>query len=183
MNAKTEPAPRFVLWIDGVGGYLVCEGQQVVLGQPVPGSPADVPILGDVSRNHATIRRSGEGYLIDPRRSVRIDGKSIASVASLSDGNLIELGSGGVKLRFRRPHPLSGTARLEFASRHRTQPAVDAVLLMARLVHSGAWAAEPCGLAAICPTMSCSRGGRANWFAVRRAHFRSTAARARDKDP
>jgi hypothetical protein len=36
----------------------------------------------------------------------------------------------GVKLRFRRPNALSGTARLEFASHHRTKPHVDAVLLM-----------------------------------------------------
>jgi hypothetical protein len=37
----------------------------------------------------------------------------------------------GVKLIFRRPHALSGTARLDFASRHRTQPLADGVLLMA----------------------------------------------------
>jgi hypothetical protein len=32
---------------------------------------------------------------------------------------------------FRRPHPLSATARLDFLSRHRTQPSADSVLLMA----------------------------------------------------
>ena len=121
---------RFVLWIDGVGGFLVCEGEEVVLGQPVPGSPADVPIVGDVSRRHATIRRSGEGYVISPRREVKIDGRSIRDISPLSDGAMIELGA-GVRLRFRRPHPLSSSARLEFASRHRTQPPVDGVILMA----------------------------------------------------
>ena len=48
----------------------------------------------------------------------------------LSDGDEIELGS-NVRLRFRQPHALSASARLEFASRHRTQPSADAVLLMA----------------------------------------------------
>jgi tetratricopeptide (TPR) repeat protein len=127
---QRDAAQRFVLWIDGVGGYLVCEGGEIVLGQPVPGSPADVPILGDLSRQHATIRRSGEGYVISPRKETKIDGKAISDVAPLGDGVLIELGE-GVRLRFRRPHPLSASARLEFASRHRTQPPVDGVILMA----------------------------------------------------
>ncbi len=43
---------------------------------------------------------------------------------------VLELGD-GVKLRFRRPHPLSTSARLEPASTHRTRPSTDAVLLMA----------------------------------------------------
>jgi hypothetical protein len=47
----------------------------------------------------------------------------------LVDGATIELGE-GVKLRFRRPNALSGTARLELVSHHRTKPHVDAVLLM-----------------------------------------------------
>ncbi len=34
-------------------------------------------------------------------------------------------------MRFRRPHPLSATSRLDFLSHHRTQPAADGVLLMA----------------------------------------------------
>jgi hypothetical protein len=34
-------------------------------------------------------------------------------------------------MRFHQPHPLSATARLELVSHHRTQPAADAVLLMA----------------------------------------------------
>jgi tetratricopeptide (TPR) repeat protein len=125
-----SPSPRFLLWVDGVGGYLVCEDAEVVLGQPTDEGRVDVPILGDVSRRHATIRRDGEGYLITPRRPTRIDGRAIEGIAWLADGNLIELGD-AVKLRFRRPHPLSATARLEFVSRHRTQPAADAVLLLA----------------------------------------------------
>ncbi len=34
-------------------------------------------------------------------------------------------------MRFRQPHPLSATARLDLLSHHRTQPAADGVLLMA----------------------------------------------------
>jgi hypothetical protein len=76
------------------------------------------------------IRRSGEGYLLVPRRTTRLNGREIREAAPLADGATMELGH-GVKLKFRQPHPLSRTARLEFVSRHRTQPPTDGVLLMA----------------------------------------------------
>ena len=123
-------APRFVLWVDGVGGYLVCQGDTISLGQPVQGSYVDVPVLADISRSHATIRRDGESYLIEPLRKTRVDGRVIDKATSLSDGSEIELGD-GVRLRFRVPSPLSRTARLDFVSRHRTLPTTDGVLLLA----------------------------------------------------
>lgn len=129
-GASQPRGPRFLLWVDGVGGYLVCQGDEISLGQPVQGGYVDVPILADVSRRHALIRRDAESYLIEPRRDVRVNGRAIDTLTLLSDGNLIELG-GGMRLRFRLPHPLSRTARLEFVSHHRTQPSTDGVLLMA----------------------------------------------------
>ncbi|MEX2118766.1 MAG: FHA domain-containing protein [Pirellulales bacterium] len=130
MPPSVHSLSRFLLWVDGVGGYLVCPSDEVILGQPVAGSRVDVPILGDVSQRHARIRRDGESYLIDPLRPVRLDGRPLTAVTSLAEGSLIELGN-NVRLRFRRPHPLSATARLEFVSHHRTQPSADAVLLLA----------------------------------------------------
>src|SRR5262249_15720573 len=63
-------------------------------------------------------------------RPVNVDGKTVVHTAPLWDGSTIELGD-AVRLRFRRPHPLSATARLEFISPHRTQPSTNGVLLMA----------------------------------------------------
>lgn len=123
-------ADRFLLWVDAVGGYLVCLGDEVTLGQPVRSGSVDVPILGDLSSRHARIWRDGEGYLIEAIRQVRVDGRNVTRVASLGHRARIELGD-AVRLLFRRPHALSATARLDFVSRHRTQPSVDAVLLMA----------------------------------------------------
>ena len=123
-------AESFLLWVDAVGGYWVCLGDEVSLGQPVPPGAVDVPILGDVSSRHARIRRDDEGYLIEAIREVSLNGRPVRGVGTLSDGNTIRLGE-GVRLVFRRPHALSATARLDFASRHRTQPSADAVLLMA----------------------------------------------------
>jgi hypothetical protein len=127
--ADGEDQSRFVLWVDGVGGYLVCLGGEVTIGQAVPGTEVEVPIQGDLSRQHARIRRD-DGYLIEPLHRVRIDGKDVRETTLLSDGDEIELGE-GVRLRFRQPHALSATARLELVSGHRTQPSADGVLLMA----------------------------------------------------
>ena len=127
---STHNTMRLLLWIDAVGGYLVCLGDQVVLGIPTPSVEADVPILGDLSARHARIRRDGEGYLVEAIREVHVDGDPVDRIAALADGSRIRLGE-GVELVFRQPHALSATARLEFASRHRTVPTTDGVILMA----------------------------------------------------
>jgi hypothetical protein len=130
MARTSSPPDRFFLWVDAVGGYWVCLADAVVIGLAVPGSDADIPILGDLSPRHARLRRDGEGYLIEALREVRVEGKPVSGVAALQDGNRIQLGQ-GVQLAFRRPHALSATARLDLLSHHGTQPSVDAVILMA----------------------------------------------------
>jgi hypothetical protein len=131
MDGRGGPkSDAFMLWIDAVGGYWVCLREVVTLGQPLPQGQADVPILADLSARHARIRRDGEGYLIEALRELHVDGRPVPQLGWLNDGSRIDLGA-NVRLVFRRPHALSATARLDFASRHRTQPSCDAVLLMA----------------------------------------------------
>jgi hypothetical protein len=131
VNGSTKMPDRLMLWVDAVGSYLVCRGNEVALGQPAGGGATpDVPILGDLSRRHAVIRRDGETYSLEALRAVRVDRKPVTGSAPLWDGSTIELGE-AVRMRFCRPHPLSATARLEFVSPHRTQPSTNGVLLMA----------------------------------------------------
>ena len=127
---QRKASPRFFLWVDAVGGYLVCLGDEIVLGQAIPGTNNEVPILADLSRRHAKIRRERGEYLIEPCKSVSVNGREIQSRALLIDGVEIEL-AGSVKIRFRQPHVLSASARLDFVSGHRTQPTADAIVLMA----------------------------------------------------
>jgi hypothetical protein len=126
----SQHADRFMLWIDAVGGYWVCLGDEITLGQPDGRPAADVPILGDLSSRHARIRRDGEGYVIEALHEVSVDDRPVRGFGWLRDGSQIQLGK-SVRLLFRRPHTISGTVRLEFMSRHRTQPSADAVLWMA----------------------------------------------------
>jgi len=129
-RSNGHKSERFLLWVDGIGGYWVCLRDEVVLGQAGASAKTDVPILGDVSGRHARIRRDGEGYLIEAFREVRVDGRRVEHVAMLNHGCRVQLGD-AVRLLFRRPHALSATARLDFLSHHRTEPTVDAILLMA----------------------------------------------------
>ena len=128
MNQQ-QSGRRLVAWIDTVGGYLLCLGDEISLGQRSPQGAADIPFLADLSRRHALIRRDGESYVIIPTHSVRVDGVKLTGPVVLRDQALLQLGD-MVRLRFRRPHTLSATALLTPESHHRIDPAVDAIVLM-----------------------------------------------------
>jgi len=67
---------------------------------------------------------------------VSVDGMPVQSQAEIKHQQTIEL-EGGVKLKYSQSHPLSKTARLDFVSRHRTQPWSDAILLMSQSIILG----------------------------------------------
>jgi hypothetical protein len=124
-----EPPKRFLLWIDGVGGYLVCLGNRITLGQAIPEATVDVPIFADVSRLHATLTRDTEGYLLEAGRPVLVNGR-LVDRALLHAGDRVTLGS-CCQFQFQQPVPVSASARLDLVSGHRLRLAVEGVLLMA----------------------------------------------------
>jgi hypothetical protein len=124
-----DKGERFLLWIDGVGGYLVCLGNRVTVGQATPDAYVDVPLFADVSRQHAVLTRDEEGYLLDATRPLLVNSRPADKVL-LRDGDRLTLGS-SCQLQFRQPVPLSASARLDLASGHRLPLTVDGVLLMA----------------------------------------------------
>src|SRR5262245_32317806 len=83
---------RFLLWVDAVGGYLVCCGGRVALGQAVPGNWIDIPIQGDLARRHATLARQPEGYVLSAEADVRVSGVPVRGSVLLRDRALLELG-------------------------------------------------------------------------------------------
>ena len=96
------PKGRFLLWVDAVGGYLVCLDDRILLGRAGPDSHADIPLMGDLSRNHATLLRNGDGYSLQAHHASFINGKPVVKQAVLHDGDVIRLGS-TVELEFRQP--------------------------------------------------------------------------------
>ena len=143
-ESDTYDVNQQMLWIDGVGGYLVCHAEELVLGQPSspnrstargntgqanPNS-SEITILADLSTRHAKIHREPGGYLLSPHGMTYINDKEIESQTLLNSGDVIQLGN-SVKLEFVKPHALSATAKLTLISSHRCEPANDGILLMA----------------------------------------------------
>jgi len=120
---------HLTLWIDGVGGFLLWYEPSLVVGQSCEAGPADIGIMGDIGRTAFAVHRTDRDYFLQPCQPLRVDGTAIVRPQLLRDGSKLELGS-AVQLRFRQPHVLSATARLEKVSPHRWQPQVDAVLML-----------------------------------------------------
>jgi hypothetical protein len=128
--AGNLPPQRALLWVDAVGGFLVCLDDCVTIGQPAAGEAIALPIRADLSRRHAIIRREGGVYVLEPLQQTLVDNRPVAGPTVLADKQLIQLGD-NVRLRFTKPHALSATARITLESHHKTQPSADGVLLMA----------------------------------------------------
>ena len=136
MEDNQGPKGRFLLWADSIGGYLACLDKELILGRASHDGHADIPLLGDLSRKHATIIRSGDGYVIRAHHSTYLNGKRVEESA-LKNGDVIRLGE-TVELEFRQPSPVSTTAVLEIMSRHRLPLAVDGIILMGETCIMGA---------------------------------------------
>jgi len=124
-----KSADKLFLWIDGVGGYLLCLGNQIAIGQATPEAGVDIPVFADISRRHATLTRDPEGYLLEAVRSVLVNDRQVDR-ALLHSGDRVTLGT-SCQFLFRQPVAVSASAVLELVSGHRLRVAVDAVLLMA----------------------------------------------------
>jgi hypothetical protein len=127
---------RALLWIDGVGGYLLCLSEQVSFGQATPNVKVDIPIFADISRLHGYFFRDGEGYLLEAVHPVVLNQQTVQR-GLLQDGDRLTLGS-SCQWRFAQPVPVSSTARLDFVSGHRLRWAVDGVILMSETCVLGA---------------------------------------------
>lgn len=128
-NGSTDGSPaRMLLWIDGVGGFLVCLSPRVTVGQAAAEALVDVPLVADVSRLHATLTRDSEGYLLEGSKELQVNSQSVKR-ALLRPGDRVTLGT-SCQFVFKQAVPVSTTARLDLVSGHRLPLAVDGVILM-----------------------------------------------------
>jgi hypothetical protein len=127
-----QAATRHLLWVDGVGGFLLCGGARVTLGHASAKPAPDIPLLADVSRMHAALDRDAEGYALEGFRKTQLNGQAIER-GTLRSGDRITLGD-SCQFVFTQPLPLSASARLDVVSGHRLAYPVSAILLMADTV-------------------------------------------------
>ena len=124
------PLPkRFILWVDGVGGYLVCLNSRITFGQAIGEAPVDVPVFAEMGRLHAEITRDADGgYIVESARETSVNGHAVQR-AVLSTNDRITFGT-SCQFLFHRPVSISSTVRLEVVSGHRLPWAVDGIILM-----------------------------------------------------
>ncbi len=118
-----------VLWIDGVGGYAMCDQATISVGGA--SASADVPLrlMSDLPSRTAIFHHLGQDHLVEPIHPVSLNGREIRSLSLLSTGDSIRLGN-SVELSFSQPTQLSGTALLTVQSGHRWHGSIDGALLL-----------------------------------------------------
>lgn len=127
-TAGTLPE-RLMLWVDQVGGFLVCLNEEVRFGA-VTGEPAevDIPIMANLSRLHLTLKRRGESYSLDPHASTLLGERALEHETYLSSNSQFQIA--GVGFRFRQPTVLSASAVLDRLTSHRIAEGAEGVVLM-----------------------------------------------------
>lgn len=123
---------RSLLWIDGVGGFVVLAGATVAIGAGTGwnAQSPDLPLFGAISSRQAVLVRDREGYTLQPLKPMQRNGLPLLAPAMLASGDWIEFG-GGAAARFTIPHPWSQTARLDFSVGRRLPRGVLSVILWA----------------------------------------------------
>jgi hypothetical protein len=120
----------YFLWVDGVGAFQLFTSETVTLGGPTRDKdPADLVLLANLSRRHATFLRSEEGYVLEAHAACKVADRAVEGRTHLNSNYRLELGS-GVRVRFRIPSVLSATAVIDFISDHRPNRSIDGVILM-----------------------------------------------------
>lgn len=121
---------RYMLWIDGVGAWQLCVGSQFLIGGPTrEGASADICLMANLSRRHAAVLRNGEDWFIHPHSSTVVSGRAVSGPTLLRTGDEICLAE-RVRLGFRVPSVLTGSALMDFESHHRPVHSVNGIILM-----------------------------------------------------
>lgn len=128
----------YLLWIDGVGTYLVYLRETLRIGGPGdPGTMtgfdstwADLSLLANLSRHHASITRSGESYYLEAKSPVFCNRRPVNDRVLLTDQAELRLNEETV-ITFKQPTVLSASACIELTSQHQPQQRLDGIVLMA----------------------------------------------------
>lgn len=128
------------LWIDGVGGYRILEGNRFSIGGPGDASLADIAVRFAWRRHVATLQKIGGDFWLRPcdgdDRGEPIPRSISGAVVSLARLGGTATGSWPT-LRFRAPSPLSDSVVLQIDPPHRFVAPVDAFVLFDKSILIG----------------------------------------------
>lgn len=118
----SPPVPRWRLWVDGCGGFLLLTGNRWTVGGLGTAQNADVCVRADWPRLAGSIERAGSDYFWSAARSKQ--------QAELITGDRPIPIEGSATLSLHQPSPLCNSALLMLQPPHRFDEHVDAVLLV-----------------------------------------------------
>ncbi len=126
---------KFVLQIDGVGGYLVLRNNPVTIGAVSSSVRPDIALMCEAQAATVKINRQEHDYFLRSEHPVQIGDKN-ATEALLGDGDRIAM-SLRCRMKFSMPNAASNTAVLTLSSARLPRPDINQIVLMDRDVLVG----------------------------------------------
>ena len=125
----TPTTDRSLLWIDGLGTFLILPTERVSIGRVGSTARPDLALTADLAGYHAEISRSGEDYFVTAvQGDVRVGSKKVQKKL-LTHDDAVELGS-RCRIRFGQPTGMSSTALLDLRKGMRIEGDVKTVVLL-----------------------------------------------------
>ena len=141
-TAEQSPRPaagalpsKFVIQIDGVGGFLTLRDDTVKIGPISSSNRPTLALIATAELPTVTIQRQEGDYVLRSEQPIFIGERQIREKL-LSDGDKIAL-SMRCRMKFQRPNAASGTATLLLSSARLPRPDINHVILMDREVLVG----------------------------------------------
>lgn len=136
-----------MIWVDGVGGFLVLSRSPWLVGGPAAERDGAICVQAALRHQEAELTRSGGDYSLRRLNEAGCRGERgerseqhdrlARTERPLGRQDAFQLGN-GVQFEFSCPHPLSTSARLTVEPRFRFRPHADAILLFTDTLLIGA---------------------------------------------
>ena len=121
LSNPSPPAPRWRLWVDGCGGFLLLGGDRWTVGGVSEKSEADICVRADWPRRAGAIIRQESDYFWRPTKN--------EPAKLITDGQSVPI-QGTATMILSQPSPLCSSATLLLKAPHRFGDHVDAVVLV-----------------------------------------------------
>ncbi|HVR72931.1 MAG TPA: FHA domain-containing protein, partial [Planctomycetota bacterium] len=122
------PRSRLLLWVDGVGTYLLLDTDRISIGRAGSSARPDIALGADLAGYHAEVLRVDDDYFVVAAQGpVAVGGRPV-SRKLLSSGDTLQIGQ-SCRFTFHLPTALSPTAILSLGQ-HRIDGDVRKVILL-----------------------------------------------------
>ncbi len=127
-NGKASMRDRLLLWVDGVGAFLVLRSDRVTIGRLGSSARPDLALTADIAGVQAEIVRADDDYFLAAHGAAEVNGKKVEKKL-LASGDRIRLAP-KCELLFQIPTALSTSAVITLPSLQRIAGDAREVILL-----------------------------------------------------